>query len=199
MASGKSTRWSVIKAGKGHPTYTVTAERDGRRWLLRVTGRSELVTQAVRLDQAEAIARDLIATFDQVPPDSFTVWLRPELGDAIDEATEALSHVRLLESLGTALARALAVTLVREKGLSMRDVGKVIGLSHQRVAQLLEEHDNLGGDKRPDLAYYIDTLDQWTNRKASFTWRAGDDPAKTAAFVRAAKAKAASLAGEDQP
>ena len=32
MTGGKTTKWSVIKAKKGRPTYTVLAERDGRFW-----------------------------------------------------------------------------------------------------------------------------------------------------------------------
>ena len=43
---------------------------------------------------------------------------------------------------------------------------------------MLEEHDALGGDKRPDLAYYIEMVDQWAARKGSVTIRPGDDPAK---------------------
>jgi hypothetical protein len=39
MTGGKTTKWSVIKANKGRPTYTVLAERDGRFWFLRVMGR----------------------------------------------------------------------------------------------------------------------------------------------------------------
>ena len=86
--------------------------------------------------------------------------------------------MRLIESLGVALARSLAVTLAREQKMSLRDVGRILELSHQRVAQLLEEHDALGGDERPELAYYVETLDQWSNRKAAITIRAGDGPEK---------------------
>ena len=196
MTGGKTTKWSVIKAKKGRPTYTVLAERDGRFWFLRVMGREEMFTQSVRLDQAEAMVRDLIATWDQVPDDSFDVRLVPRLGEQVDEATEALWHVRLIEALGTALARSLAVTLVRDQHLSMRDAGKIIGLSHQRVAQLLEEHDALGGDKRPDLAYYIELVDQWAARKGAVTIRPGDDPAKLDPIRKAIDSRAASSASD---
>lgn len=45
----------------------------------------------MRLDQAEAMVRDLIATRDQVPDDSFEVRLVPRLGEQVDEATEGTS------------------------------------------------------------------------------------------------------------
>lgn len=179
-----TTKWSIIKARKGHPTYKVTAEKDGRFWFLRVEGRDDLFTQAVSLEHAEAMVRDLIATMDQVPPDSFDIRIEPKLDDQVDEAVAALDHLRLVDALGAALRRSLAVALVREKGLSMRDAGKILGLSHQRVDQLLAEHDELGGDKRPDLAYYIETLDSWADRRGTRTWRVGDDPRELEAMAR---------------
>jgi hypothetical protein len=83
MTGGKTTKWSLIKAKKGRPTYTVFAERDGHFWFLRVMGREEMFTQSVRLDQAEAMVRDLIATWDQVPDDSFDLRLVPRLGEQV--------------------------------------------------------------------------------------------------------------------
>ena len=81
-------KWSVIQAEKGRPTYTVLAERDGRFWFLRVMGREELFTQSVRLDQAEDMVRDLIATWDEVPADSFAIRIAPRLGKDLDDAAK---------------------------------------------------------------------------------------------------------------
>ncbi len=175
-----TTKWSTIKAAKGaRPVFTVFAERDGRFWFLRVMRRPELFTQSVRLDQAEAMVRDLVATWDQVDPDSFDVRLRVSVDGPTDDAKDALDHLRLIEALGNDLRRALAVELTRTKGLSMRDAGKVIGLSHQRIAQLIAEHDAMGGDARPGVASVMQTLAQLTDHKAAITVRRGDDEALT--------------------
>lgn len=181
-------KWSEIKRQKGvRPAYLVTAERDGRFWFLRVIDRPELFTQVIRLDQAEPMVRDLIATWDEVPLDSFDVVIRPRVDAETDAATEALDRVRLMDALGAAIARALAVELVRVKGLSLRDAGQVLELSHQRIAQLVDEHDALGGDRRPRLEEYISQFDAVRSGKLVVI-RPGDDlgklddlPAKVAA------------------
>lgn len=172
-------KWSEVKADKGgRPTYWVLAERDGKFWFLRVLSRPELFTQTLRLDQAEAMVRDLVATWDEVDPDSFDVRLRIRIDPQVDDATEAVRHVRLIQALGSNLTRTLAAHLVREKGLSLRDAGRVLELAHQRVAQLLEEHDAMGGDARGDLAAAVDAIDMWSQRKASVTIQPGDGPEK---------------------
>lgn len=190
-----TTKWSEVKrTRRDRPRHLVFAERDGRFWFLRIPKRPELFTQVVRLDQAEAMVRDLVATYDDVPPDSFDVTIRPILDEETTEATEALWHLRLIDSFGVALTRSLAVHLVRDKALSMRDAGRIIGLSHQRVAQLVEEHDALGGDARKPLAFYVDQLDQLTRRSESLTVRFDDPPEQRAAALAELRERAASTA-----
>lgn len=173
----KKGTWKVAAVREGRKYFTAVAERDGRFWFLRVVGRPELVTQTVRLDQAEDMVRDLIATWDDVPADSIDVRIEPRVDKIIDEATDALWRVRLVESVGAALSRSLAVELVRDRDLSMRDAGKVLGLSHQRVAQLIEEHEALAGAKRPRLEDYVRQVAKLA-APGAVTIRAGDDTAK---------------------
>lgn len=63
-------KWSEIKRAKGAPDgpiYAITVEPDGERWLVRVVGRPELVTQVESPDEAQAMAIDLITTSNDVP------------------------------------------------------------------------------------------------------------------------------------
>jgi hypothetical protein len=193
-ARGRTTKWSVIKARKGRPTIIAAAERDGRYWLIRIDGRPELFTQAVRLDLAEEMVRDLVATYDHVDRDSFDVRVRPKLPEDVEEALDALDHVRTLESIGVAISRALAVELVRTEGLSLRDAGRILQLSHQRIGQLLAEHDAWGGDRRPGFASYVEELDAWSNRNAVIRVSVDADPVKNAEAIKRLKER---IAAED--
>ena len=55
----------------------VTAERDGRWWLVRVPEVPAAFTQARRPDQVEAMAREVIALLLDVPEDAFDLRLEP--------------------------------------------------------------------------------------------------------------------------
>ena len=62
-----------IKTAKGRPLYTARCERSGRWWAVHVPEINGVRTQARRLDQVEAMARDAIAGALDVPPDSFDI------------------------------------------------------------------------------------------------------------------------------
>ncbi|MBN6056395.1 hypothetical protein JYK22_30990, partial [Nonomuraea sp. RK-328] len=126
--------------------YTVTASRSDDWWALTVSGpglKRSHHTQAKRLEQAEKMARDLVATMLDV--DVSQIDADFDLTVADDEvATE----------LEATLATRLAATLVRQKaaeatqatvadlarrGYVHRDIGYLLGMSHQAVGKLLNE------------------------------------------------------------
>jgi hypothetical protein len=119
--------------------YRATAERDGRFWLLNVP-EIERVTQARRLDQAEMMVRSLISIMTGEAEDSFDVDIHPQLETALSDVV-----VRALAAKGrAAAAQAEASNLQREaaralteSGMTIRDAGDLLGITHQRVAQLL--------------------------------------------------------------
>jgi hypothetical protein len=126
-------------AGVKRQGYRVTALRDERWWLLRVT-ELDVVTQTRRLARAEWTARDLIATWLGADRESFDVEVVPAVGDeAIDrligEAVEARAVAARQSSRASALTDQVVERLVA-KGVPMRDIGEMLGISHQRVAQL---------------------------------------------------------------
>jgi hypothetical protein len=123
-------------------TYTAVCERTGDWWVVQVDPgpRQHVVTQVRRLGQIEATARDAIALLLDVAPDSFDVLLDVRLPGSvrqlIDRATE-LRHEAALVSEAAAQAMTEAARALLGGGLTMREAGQVLGLSHQRVLQLV--------------------------------------------------------------
>lgn len=124
------------------PTYEAIAIRSGGWWAIEVPQVRGVHSQARRLDQAEDIAREAIALMLEVPEDSFDVELKPELaGPAADDLSAALAARGLVER-AQADARASTIRAAQRlhvDGLPVRDIGALLGLSHQRVAKLLSE------------------------------------------------------------
>lgn len=123
------------------PSYTVTARRDGRWWFVRVPQVPGAITQARRLDQVEAMAREVVSLLMEVDPDAFDLDVQAAIPD---ELREDLARARDLRRQAER-AQAEAATLVREvarklreQGLTMADVGAVLGVSFQRASQLLD-------------------------------------------------------------
>lgn len=60
-------------------TYTARCQRSGDWWAISVPELRGVHTQARRLEKAEAMVRDAIALFLDVPSDSFDVRIEPVL------------------------------------------------------------------------------------------------------------------------
>lgn len=122
--------------------YTVRARRIGGWWALDVEGLSGVHTQVRRIDQADDMAREAIAGVLGVAADTFETVIAPEvpaaLGSMVDEAIEARSQAAHAQDAAGQLTRDAARRLVDE-GLTVRDAGVLLGLSHQRIAQLIRE------------------------------------------------------------
>ena len=122
-------------------SYLVHAEREGKFWLLRVP-ELDIMTQARRLTEADEMARDLIATWLDIAPDTFTIDLEVALPD---ELAQRRDHARQLRDEADRL-RTLAADEFRdvvreahEAGLSVRELAVALKLSHQRAQQILTE------------------------------------------------------------
>ena len=121
-------------------TYRVTAEREPDWWYVKVEeiGHS---TQAKRLDGVEDMARDLIAIVEDVPEDSFDVVLTVGVGAAqaaLEEALAARAQAEASQRAAHESTRAAALAL-RQVGMPLRDIGQLLGLTHQRISQLVSE------------------------------------------------------------
>lgn len=128
-------------------TYEALARRSGNWWAVEVLGGHKdgdaLWTQARRLDQVEHMARDAIALMRDVPPASFDVRvvpvLEPQLSVQLEHAAELRSQAEAVQREATAALRQAASVLVHDLHLPLRDAGAILGLSHQRIAQLLRQ------------------------------------------------------------
>ena len=121
--------------------YEVAAERDGRRWFLRVSELPGVFSQVRRLDQAEGMARDAIAAFLDIPADGFDVSIVVRLPADLQRDVAGVNDLRGVidrtEREYAERTRRLATRLVEGEGMTVREAGRVLGLSYQRVSQLV--------------------------------------------------------------
>jgi predicted RNase H-like HicB family nuclease len=117
-------------------SYTVNVTRTDKVWHVHVV-EIDRVTQARTLAEVPGMAADLI--------DIMTGESDAELAVEVDLPETAAKHLAEAQRLRRveAEARSAAATELREaavelkrQGLSMRDLGEAIGVSHQRASQL---------------------------------------------------------------
>lgn len=121
-------------------SYTVTARRWARGWELHIddaSGESVGVTQSRTLTHAEAMVRDYLELDDRPAGD---IEIRPELDGELGARAEAARRgVRAAAAAQLAAAeesREVARQL-KAAGLTGGDVASVLGVSAQRVSQLV--------------------------------------------------------------
>ncbi len=120
-------------------SYTAVASRGERYWLVHLP-EIDQYTQARNLDEVEPMARDLIALWKEVPEDSFQLSVRVDLPD------DVLYRLELARKYTNEAARAQseaarerrdAAKELKRAGMTVRDIGKALGVSHQRAQQLV--------------------------------------------------------------
>ncbi len=130
-----------------HTLYEVRATRSGDWWAIDVPGLLGAHTQARRLDQVEHMAREVISLLVDVPEDSFDVRVQAELDDEwarlLRETREARTAADEASERAQRLVRKAVVTL-QGAGLSTREVGQLLGVTHQRVQQLAAQASRAG-------------------------------------------------------
>jgi transcriptional regulator with XRE-family HTH domain len=132
------------------PVYQVKAWQDNDWWLAQVVSASEdadlkpinALTQAKNLNKIEHMARDLIATILDKTQDAFELKIDYILPDDIDSVVRDANSARAwLESAQEMWQErsALAAQSLTEHGFSLRETARLLGISHQRVDQILTE------------------------------------------------------------
>ena len=118
--------------------HRVTAKRVGKFWELDIEGVG--VTQARKLSQAEKTVRDYVHRDFDVAPDSFGITWSYDLGpDYESEMKAAKDAMRFAAEAQIAAAQRTRTVVARltDDGLSGYEVAMVLGVSPQRVSQLL--------------------------------------------------------------
>ncbi len=124
-------------------TYTVVAERDEAGWwAVRVLELPGVLTQARRLDQVEKFAREAInlaVSVGHAPKGKYAVQIDPRVpgfGDDLAAVRAVRVDAERLQTEAAERTRAIARRLA-QRGLTVRDIGAALGVSHQRAAQLV--------------------------------------------------------------
>lgn len=121
--------------------YVAVYERDpwSPAWNVSIEGIAGVHTFGTRLAQARMHVREALALWLDTGESSLEIRDEVRLPKGGDEALAELEAgreqlARARRRLETATAR--AVQVLRGQGLSMRDAAELLGLSHQRVAQI---------------------------------------------------------------
>lgn len=121
--------------------YVAVYERDPEvsAWNVAVKGLTGCQTYGRSLRQAQTRIREALALWLEVEPD--TLQIRDQLPAALTSVADGVARARHnVEAAGAKAQQetAEAVRRLTDLGLSRRDAGEVLGLSHQRVQQVLE-------------------------------------------------------------
>lgn len=119
---------------------TANAQRSGEWWAIEVPEVPGVFTQAKRLDQVPTLVADAVALMEDVDEAdvevSVEVTLPAELEQQLEASRESRAESERLAAQAAEGVRSVTAGLVALQ-YSLRDIGMIIGVSHQRVAQLL--------------------------------------------------------------
>lgn len=122
-------------------TYVAVYERDrdDDAWNVHIKGLDGCQTYGRSLRQAQARIREALAVWLDSEPD--TLAIRHELPPSVAAIADSVATARRqAQDAGSKAQRATveAVRRLTDLGLSRRDAAELLGLSHQRVQQVLE-------------------------------------------------------------
>ena len=122
-------------------SYTVTYRRDpgDDAWVIDIEGMADVHTFGRNLDEAATNAREAIAVTADIPESSVEIDERICVADVdVDELARLRDQALEAHEIYLARQRAAALRLT-EAGVSRRDAARLLGVSHQRVQQLVAD------------------------------------------------------------
>lgn len=121
--------------------YEATATREGKWWMISIPSIDGL-TQARRLSEATDMAREYIAASQDVPLEAVGVRLAFAPIGGVDDVTTRLAKITARRELAATLEKEVAKQTTRlardlaDADVPYRDIGAILGVSHQRAHQL---------------------------------------------------------------
>ncbi|MEQ1737574.1 MAG: hypothetical protein ABL886_14365, partial [Rhodoglobus sp.] len=122
--------------------YSATVSREGKWWMVRVPAIDGL-TQARRFAEVELMARELIAVTLGVPLGEVTVTVSVEPLGGIEDVAGKVARIAEDRAQAAELAHRASrdaielASALRGLGIPGRDIGALLGMSHQRAHQLV--------------------------------------------------------------
>ncbi|MCU1691012.1 MAG: hypothetical protein JWM64_103 [Frankiales bacterium] len=120
-------------------SYEARVRREGRWWVAVVDGVG--ATQGRSLKELESMVRDMVVLMDEVDEDQVDVRLEVDLGGGLQakvhEAREATAKAERMQREAAAQAREVARALRGDAALTGKDTAYLLGVSEQRVSQLV--------------------------------------------------------------
>lgn len=119
--------------------YHADVIRDGKFWLIRVP-EIDRSTQALRYRDVSAMASELIEIMTGLGSADYDLHLRVQLPSSVQDHLARAEVLREEAARNNAEAAAESRAAVREllaQGVSQREAGQLLGLSFQRVNQLV--------------------------------------------------------------
>ncbi|NEE03767.1 hypothetical protein [Phytoactinopolyspora halotolerans] len=142
MTSTVSTTVSTRTPAPVQRAYTSVATKDDTLWSVRSEQRPEVTTTAKRLDHAIAEHRRALAELLETSAERLDLVVHPVI------PAQARQHLDLARELRRTAARAKAEAATEAKSaarglaameISLRDIGTILGVSHQRAHQLVND------------------------------------------------------------
>jgi len=121
--------------------YKVRYEREDGCWIVRVPSVYGCHSNGRMIEEARRRIREALGLFvDDADEAEFDedIRLPPAVKRLVDAQLKARKRAEDEQAKAMSLANDVAPILVREVGLSRRDAGALLGLSHQRVQQMVE-------------------------------------------------------------
>jgi predicted RNase H-like HicB family nuclease len=128
----------VAMSPKKHYVAVFERDRDSDAWLVRIKGIDGCHTYGRTLRQAESRIREALAAWLDRGPEGLVIaaqWPAELVRVASDVSRARQGAVRASTDAATKTAR--AARRLERMGLSRRDAAEILGISHQRVQQLL--------------------------------------------------------------
>jgi hypothetical protein len=129
-----------MTTNKHEKIYRATVEREPDWWIISIP-ELDIMTQARRIRDIRHMATDLVAAWLDKDPNDVRVEIEDFTPPAavvaqMEQAKELLAHATREQEQAGRLASDAVGILVEDLGLTLREAAEVLGISHQRVAQL---------------------------------------------------------------